>query len=582
MTTFPILISEDTEQDIVVDRPALLVGRSRRRSDIRINDRTVSSVHCEISLGENCLKVRNQGRNGIRLNGQKVDDGVLLDGDTLEIANFRFRLDLNGNAISAKSDTDQSHSKANVWFVRLAGIELGPMPWVELSGMAQRGELTESDQVRWRGEKDWKSASTVDGLLTPPAPRPAVMAGSDTIRVPSDRSVGERESARPENPSGSSMQPEDARATEFDCEIPDRAPGDAVDFSDSSRNVSDESPTAEDPASLDDTATSRIGETATSSTYLKLDQFEVSDEGDEAAEDSAARAPIDFVNDSSHDSISDRQDQTILDDLAADLKDDSKWGDPAGQIPAVSSSGENTEVQPAIADADGDSANWSGPQPQPVPVPRPLPPPPKFTPPVRRTESGLERFCSTVLEPVFDKVPLLQTWPGVVAVLAGIGLLIFMMLPAYEGAYVTGTVTLDGEPLPGVSITFTDLKLGYGASAVVDENGSFEVETLDGGMMPGKYSVAIMPLKAESPEVVEELQRQYQEERGAGASAYDESGEGTAASSSKVHGAEEEGQHFLLPPGVVPFRYRSIQTSGLVQEISAEGSNELLIELKTG
>ncbi|NQV28603.1 MAG: FHA domain-containing protein [Rhodopirellula sp.] len=75
MSTVPILIAEDDRRNIVIDRPAIVVGRSRRRSDICIDDRSISAVHCEISIGDNCLQVRNRGRNGIRINGRKSDEG---------------------------------------------------------------------------------------------------------------------------------------------------------------------------------------------------------------------------------------------------------------------------------------------------------------------------------------------------------------------------------------------------------------------------------------------------------------------------------------------------------------------------
>jgi hypothetical protein len=137
MSTVPILIAEDDRRNIVIDRPAIVVGRSRRRSDVRIDDRSISAVHCEIEIGENCLQVRNRGRNGIRINGRKSDEGVLHDGDVFEIARMKYRVLINGDPNQPNAS---ELSSSNDWFVRLAGMELGPMPWAELSLMVQRGE----------------------------------------------------------------------------------------------------------------------------------------------------------------------------------------------------------------------------------------------------------------------------------------------------------------------------------------------------------------------------------------------------------------------------------------------------------
>jgi predicted component of type VI protein secretion system len=162
MSTVPILIAEDDHKSIVIDRPAIVVGRSRRRADVCIDDRSISAVHCEIAVRENCLQVRNRGLNGIRINGRKSAEGVLQDGDILEIARLKYRVLMAGD--SGHPNALQS-SRSNDWLVRLAGMELGPMPWAELSLMVQRGELTRTDEVRWSEQPHWIPAATADGLF---------------------------------------------------------------------------------------------------------------------------------------------------------------------------------------------------------------------------------------------------------------------------------------------------------------------------------------------------------------------------------------------------------------------------------
>ncbi|MDG2359629.1 MAG: FHA domain-containing protein [Planctomycetaceae bacterium] len=101
-----------------MDRPAIVVGRSRRRSDIRIEDQSISAVHCEIEIGENCLQVRNRGRNGIRINGQKRDEGVLRDGDDFEIARMKYRVLMEAiQAIRTRRNYRAITTGSFVWLV---------------------------------------------------------------------------------------------------------------------------------------------------------------------------------------------------------------------------------------------------------------------------------------------------------------------------------------------------------------------------------------------------------------------------------------------------------------------------------
>lgn len=201
-------------------------------------------------------------------------------------------------------------------------------------------------------------------------------------------------------------------------------------------------------------------------------------------------------------------------------------------------------------------------------------------PKIGRANTILDVIYDSVLEPVFDRVPLLRRWPGIATVVAALVITALMMSSSYEGSEVSGLVTLNGQPVTDVTISFTDLKNGFGASAVVDADGTFEVITLKGGMKPGTYSVAVMPLKPESPEVVSELQRQFSESKNG--SMHDEEmmmGEGDPGDRSGRSPEEPEEETFVLPATTIPYNYRSIQTSGISKEITEDGPNELIIEL---
>ena len=532
MSTVPILIAEDDRKNIVIDRPAIVVGRSRRRSDVRIDDRSISAVHCEIEIGENCLQVRNRGRNGIRINGQKSDEGVLRDGDVFEIARMKYRVLMEGDS---RHPNASQLSSSNDWFVRLAGMELGPMPWAELSLMAQRGELTKSDEVRWSMQRNWSPAATADGLF-------------DREPVADARSTTQRQRAadrKPVEPRGEESPIEEGGDADRSWDVELDGVDDSVDAP------------AHDRDSLTDTATDVLDETATSANSFQLAGPTTDNSNDVNVESEA-------VDERSSD------EGWQLDDAATEAED------PAEPLGA--------ETRPAAVPKPTEPRLPPLPVPPPLnaaPQPVPYKPPPIPMPKIGRSDSLLDVIYESVLEPIFDRVPLLRTWPGVATVVVALVVAVLMMRPSYEGAEVSGRVTLNGQPLTDATISFTDLKNGFGASAVVGPDGTFEVATLKGGMRPGTYSVVVMPLKPESPDVVSELQRQFSESQNGGM--HDEAammeGAGEPGYQPGRSSEEPEQETFELPATTIPFQYRSIQTSGISQEITEDGPNELLIEL---
>lgn len=545
MPTVPILIAEDDRRNIVIDRPAIVVGRSRRRSDVRINDRSISAVHCEIAVGENCLQVRNRGRNGIRINGQKSDEGVLHDGDVFEIARMKYRVLIKGNPNQPNAS---ELSSSNDWFARLAGLELGPMPWAELSLMAQRGELTESDEVRWSRQRLWRPAATTDGLF--------------------DAEPNAESNEKPEAPAtqqATSYQPVEEPAAER--ETPQNNDDDQSWTGEFAALDDSEESSIHDRDSTRDTATDFLDETATSANTFQLAEPPLDDSHE-------IKGESEVVDDEVVDEPGSNNDEWRSADSPAEPE--APFTPPEASFPA------RTETSlPPLPVPEPIAVSQTMPVPPPVnvaPEPAPYKPPPMPT--ISKSDTWLDVIYDSVLEPVFDRVPLLRTWPGVATIVVALVIAALMMSPSYEGAEVSGRVTLNGQPVKDVTISFTDLKNGFGASAVVDADGTFEVVTLKGGMQPGMYSVAIMPLKPESPEVVGELQRQFSESQNG--SMHDEAlmiGEGEHGYQPGGSSSETEEETFKLPATTIPYNYRSIQTSGISKKITEEGPNELLIEL---
>jgi hypothetical protein len=58
---------------------------------------------------------------------------------------------------------------------------------------------------------------------------------------------------------------------------------------------------------------------------------------------------------------------------------------------------------------------------------------------------------------------------------------------------VSGKVTFEGQPVTEGVVSFFSSELGYASDASLGPDGSYTVVTGDGGLVVGKYQVAIMP-----------------------------------------------------------------------------------------
>ena len=87
------LVCLDGHADISLDRAVVLVGR-HRWCHVRIASPRVSRRHCCLAPDRDGVLVRDLGStNGTRINGRRVEEGVLRPGDELSIAHCRFQLE---------------------------------------------------------------------------------------------------------------------------------------------------------------------------------------------------------------------------------------------------------------------------------------------------------------------------------------------------------------------------------------------------------------------------------------------------------------------------------------------------------
>lgn len=87
-----MLLSLADGPSILLDKPILLFGR-HAECDVQLNSKKISRRHCCLAQVNDYLVIRDLGStNGVRINGQRVDEGRLQPGDELEIGNFRYQV----------------------------------------------------------------------------------------------------------------------------------------------------------------------------------------------------------------------------------------------------------------------------------------------------------------------------------------------------------------------------------------------------------------------------------------------------------------------------------------------------------
>jgi predicted component of type VI protein secretion system len=97
----PRLIALDSNHVILLDKPVVLVGR-HPECDVQLESRKISRRHCCLAEVDKSLAVRDLGStNGIRVNGQLVNESRLRDGDELVIGNLRYQVRWEDEAMPA-------------------------------------------------------------------------------------------------------------------------------------------------------------------------------------------------------------------------------------------------------------------------------------------------------------------------------------------------------------------------------------------------------------------------------------------------------------------------------------------------
>ena len=92
--TDPSRIKRPSQSYALIRFPAV-VGRSSE-ADVYLDDRWASRSHCELSISEDALVVRDlQSRNGTFVNSEQIETSRLQSGDELIVGRIVFRIELS-------------------------------------------------------------------------------------------------------------------------------------------------------------------------------------------------------------------------------------------------------------------------------------------------------------------------------------------------------------------------------------------------------------------------------------------------------------------------------------------------------
>jgi hypothetical protein len=603
----PLLVPIDGAPPFAVDKSKIVIGRSKQRADLRIEDPHVSSVHCEVHFSENVLTVVDKSKHGTLVNDKPISETTVSDGDVLQILSHEFRIDWN---------PELSEMTSREWLIRMAGMELGPMAWDELEEMVKRGEVRQDDQISAAETDKWQTVASLEQLF-------GRGATADT---------NERVAENKRDPDKETAFEIDADTQEFELpstdEIQDDSEHDSSTFKPSAGEPDNaEGDTVGDAQSLNDTTTDFSNLIATSSSTpvehtASLDGFDDTDQQPEKTTEtrptddkdltgsSTAVEPPDRISDQARTPSTTLESQSDVDRSSAlyfyrvgAIEDgpvplpilrqlvangsltplsevqevDGEWGTAASvpdlfQVDSVEY--DDDYDANLLAESDSrDAANESGSDT--THAVRRV----KFLGPSgsalvttdRRRRAGRFGFGQRV-RGVIENAR--ATPIAAVICILGLGILIYYLVPKFDGVHVRGMVTLDGSPMKKASITFHNVETGLGTTVEIADDGNYEATTLEGGLQPGSYKVCFMPSVRESPDVVLKLQQIFQQERGL-------RDDGMAAAGYLEGDTKPEYKTKIrLPPGTIPAKYRTIEFSGIEREIKP-GIERVSFALKT-
>lgn len=91
MASIFIINPDGTETEQSLPAKTVRIGRAAE-NDIVVDDPSISAFHCEIRVGDGFFQFKDMGStNGIRVNGERLPEAMLCDGDLIRFGKVRAR-----------------------------------------------------------------------------------------------------------------------------------------------------------------------------------------------------------------------------------------------------------------------------------------------------------------------------------------------------------------------------------------------------------------------------------------------------------------------------------------------------------
>ena len=144
-----LLTGSNAGREIPVPPPGCVVGREEG-CELRINSKHVSRRHCQLTIEDGCLWVRDlKSSNGTFVNGERIEECQLRSGDVLRLGKYEFQ------AVIPQCEQEAEESAWDKFCKEIESIdtEIRPLPSSELRTVSWPAPVS-ADRAKEHSEEE--------------------------------------------------------------------------------------------------------------------------------------------------------------------------------------------------------------------------------------------------------------------------------------------------------------------------------------------------------------------------------------------------------------------------------------------